>query len=100
MTQLLQYALPAQLAYPHARKEAKKIARKVKQASLSLTPDDLALVHALEAVKSDLSHLHSRFDHTTDETLTDALIYELKAAELKYKYYHNKLKEKGIVYGE
>ena len=64
-----------------------------------LTPEDAELVHGLETVKYELENLHDRFDQTTDVDLLDALIYERKAAELKYKYYISQMKERGIVQG-
>jgi len=67
--------------------------------SKRLTREDMEIVIALEAVKSDMEFLHNCFDHTTDAILIDSLIYELKAANLKYKYYINLCKEKGIVGG-
>ena len=65
--------------------------------SQRLSDEDIEIVAALEAVKSDVDFLHNCFDHTTDEILIDSLIYELKAANLKYQYYLNLCKEKGIV---
>jgi len=67
--------------------------------SKKLTGEDIEIVAALEAVKSDMEFLHNCFDQTTDAILVDSLIYELKAANLKYKYYLNLCKEKGIVHG-
>jgi len=88
MTQALRYVLPA-VAYPQTRK--RKITR-------SISPEDMELIIGLETVKSELAYIHSRFDQTTDETLIDALTFELKAAGLRYKYYHNQIKAKGIVF--
>ena len=65
--------------------------------SKKLTQEDIEIVAALEAVKSDMEFLHNCFDHTTDAILIDSLIYELKAVTLKYQYYINLCKEKGIV---
>jgi hypothetical protein len=67
--------------------------------SKKLTREDMEIVAALEAVKADMEFLHNCFDHTTDEILVDSLVYELKAANLKYQYYLNQCKEKGIVHG-
>jgi len=77
-------------------------AKRVKQATKSkrLTREDMEIVAALEAVQSDMEFLHNCFDHTTDAILIDSLIYELKAANLKYKYYLSLCKEKGIVGGK
>ena len=62
-----------------------------------LSEEDVEIVAALEAVKSDMEFLHNCFDHTTDAIMIDSLIYELKAANLKYQYYIGQCKEKGIV---
>ena len=67
--------------------------------SKRLSREDLELVNALEAVKSDMEFLHNCFDHTTDAILVDSLVYDLKSANFRYQYYLNKCKEKGIVHG-
>ena len=67
--------------------------------SRRLTPEDLEIVAALEAVQSDMDFLHSCFEHATDEVLIDSLVYELKAAHLKHQYYITLCKKKGISYG-
>ena len=64
-----------------------------------LSREDMEIVEALEAVKSDMEFLHNCFDHTTDAILVESLVYELKAANLKFQYYLNLCKEKGIVHG-
>lgn len=97
MTQALQYVLPTAVQYPKAHRKVRKIDRKT--LPRTITPEDMELVTALEAAKSDMAFIHNRFDQTTDETLIDALAFELKAAGLRYKYYHNQIKAKGIVSG-
>jgi hypothetical protein len=85
------------LPFFFAKKDKPKKAAAAKPRAL--TPQDIELVKGLEAVREELDGLHARFEHTTDEVLMDALIYERKAAELKYKYFHNQLKVKGTVCG-
>jgi len=68
--------------------------------SRRLTREDIEIVAALEAVRSDMEFLHNCFDEITEPILVDSLIYELKAANLKYQYYIGQCKEKGIVCGE
>jgi len=70
-----------------------------KRKSKRLSREDLEIIMALEAVKSDMEFLHNCFDHTTDAILVDSLVYELKAANLKFQYYINMCKDKGIVHG-
>jgi hypothetical protein len=86
-------------AAPTVAAPEKKPAAKIFKKSKRLSREDLEIVAALEAVKSDMEFLHNCFDHTTDAILVDSLVYELKAANLKYQYYLNLCKEKGIVHG-
>ena len=80
---------------------AKKItATAVQKKRKKLTQEDIEIVAALEAVRSDMEFLHNSFDQITDPILVDSLIYELKAANLKYQYYINQCKQKGIVCGD
>ncbi|MCL2223397.1 MAG: YaaL family protein [Defluviitaleaceae bacterium] len=80
---------------PAAKKERRFFGRKTKR----LTREDMEIVAAIEAIRNDMEFLHNCFDHTTDAILVDSLVYELKAANLKYQYYLNLCKEKGIVHG-
>ena len=82
------------------RVEEKKSRKTSRTKSKRLSQDDIEIVAALEAVRSDMEFLHNCFDETTEPILVDSLIYELKAANLKYQYYINKCKENGIVCGD
>ncbi|MCL1882840.1 MAG: YaaL family protein [Defluviitaleaceae bacterium] len=79
--------------------ESKAALKTTFRRSKRLTREDIEIIDALEAVKSDMEFLHNCFDHTTDAVLVDSLVYELKAANLKFQYYLNLCKEKGIVHG-
>ncbi|MCL1844559.1 MAG: YaaL family protein [Defluviitaleaceae bacterium] len=81
-------------AIPAPREKEKLTKRSRKR----LSREDMEIVEALEAVKSDMDFLHNCFDHTTDAVLVDSLVYELKACNLKFQYYLNLCKEKGIVH--
>jgi len=83
-------------------KEAAVVPKKEKKSrkSTRLSQEDIEIVAALEAVRSDMEFLHNCFDQTTDPILVDSLIYEIKAANLKYQYYISKCKEKGIICGD
>ena len=64
-----------------------------------LTFEDAQVVKALNEAASDMAYIHSCFDHITEELLIDCLIYELKAAQLRHKYFLDLCKEKNIVGG-
>ena len=68
--------------------------------SRRLSAEDIQIVAALEAVRSDMDFLHNCFDQITEPILVDSLIYEMKAANLKYQYYISQCKQKGIVCGD
>ena len=73
--------------------------KKEKRLRKRLTKEDIEIVAALEALQNDMEFLNNCFDHATDPVLVDSLAYEIKAANLKYQYYLNMCKEKGIVHG-
>jgi len=79
-------------AYAEAKPEKKK--------KYKLAEEDIEIVAALEAVRSDMEFLHNCFEQITEPILVDSLIYELQAANLKYQYYISKCKERGIVCGD
>jgi hypothetical protein len=76
---------------------SQKIKVKPKKHENELTEEDKQIIESFNAVKNDLDNLHNRYDQTTDLLLLESIIYELKAANLKFMYYHNLCKERGIV---
>ena len=76
------------------------IAQPMPKKKYKLGEEDIEIVAALEAVRSDMEFLHSCFDQITEPILVDSLIYELQAANLKYQYYISKCKERGIICGD
>ncbi len=42
---------------------------------------------------------HNRYDNTDDELLVESIIYEIKAANMKFQYYLGLCKDRGIVCG-
>jgi hypothetical protein len=74
---------------------AKKIKQKNKTDALSA--EDEQIIIAFNTVKGDLDNLHNRYDQTTDPLMLESIIYELKAANLRFMYYLNLCKDRGIV---
>jgi hypothetical protein len=62
-----------------------------------LSTEEEQIVEALKTVKGDLDVLHNRYDQTIDPLMMESLIYEIKAANLKFMYYLNLCKAQGIV---
>jgi hypothetical protein len=73
----------------------RKVNRKSRPNELSA--EDEQIIIALNTVKSDMDSLHNRYDQTTDPLLLESIIYELKAANLKYVHFLNMCKDRGIV---
>ena len=65
--------------------------------SKELSMEDVQIVAALNEAAYDMAHIHSCFDHITEEILIDCLIYELKAVTLRHKFFLDLCKEKNIV---
>jgi len=59
--------------------------------------EDLRILKTLDQIKDDLSLAHQNFDETTNETLIDVYIYEIKSLHMKFKYYHEICKERGLI---
>ena len=70
---------------------------KVKAKPMELSHEDADVVAALKEASEDMAVIHSCFDHVTEEVLVDCLIYELKAASLRHKYFLDLCKSKEIV---
>ena len=104
MAKSLAYPLAQELAptRPHwtTRVGASKLeigADKAKAKARELAPEDIDVVAALHEATQDMELIHSCFDHVTEEILVDCLIYELKAASLRHKYFLDLCKAKEIV---
>ena len=100
MTNATSYYAPESTSWAIPKLGAgKKSKTKTTELTKKLSRDDLELVAALEAVKGDMDFLHNCFDQATDAILIDSLSYEIMAVNLRYKYYLDQCKEKGIVHG-
>ncbi len=62
-----------------------------------ISNDDLEIVVSLEKLKKEINYLHSALNYVTDPTLIDSFIFETLALNMRYKYYLNLCKERGLV---
>lgn len=58
--------------------------------------DEQSILSAIRVLSGELEVLNSRFDHETDPRLIDSIIYEMQAVQLRYMYYIDICKERGI----
>ena len=65
--------------------------------SRALSQEDVEIVAALHKIKNELDYLHNSYNQATEPLLIDSIIYEMKAAHMKYMYYLHLCKEKGII---
>ncbi len=61
--------------------------------------EDKEILDTLKSLRDDLDSVHKNLDCVTDPALIDSYIYELKALQMKYKYFLGVCKERGIVAG-
>ena len=59
--------------------------------------DDLSVVSFIGILRQELGDLHNKFDQATEPILVDSIIYEIQALQLRYMYYLDLCKERGIV---
>ena len=64
-----------------------------------LNEEDIAILTTLEKLKRDLDNIYSSLDSVTDPVLIDSFIYERNALNMRYKFYLQCCKEKGIICG-
>lgn len=65
--------------------------------SARLAEEDVWILGALEKIKVDLAATHRSLDVVTDPVLIDSFIYEMNALHMRYKYYLDICKERGII---
>ena len=72
------------------------IMTKRQKVSYKISDEDMEIVTNLEQTRRDLIDVHENFDNATEPSLVDSFIYEILALNMKYKYYHQLCKERGI----
>lgn len=76
------------ISYNQERKSSKKN---------HLSREDIMILTTLEKLKADLDRIHAALDVVTDQDLIDSFVYELNAVNMRYKFYLQICKQKGIV---
>ena len=61
-----------------------------------ISGDDQLVLSALDSLRRDLDTAYSSFDSTTNPALIDSYIFEIKALNMKYQYYIELCKQKGL----
>jgi len=87
----------AEVAYQNSKitRTALKFLNSPKE-GIKADSSDLELLLALERVKKELDCVHNCLDSVTDEMLIDSYIYQIKALQMKFTYYTQLCKERGI----
>lgn len=70
---------------------------RLSKSMLKINNEDLEILYMLEKIKDDLDNLHNSFDQVTEPVLIDSCIFEIQSLHMKYKYYLQKCKERGLV---
>ena len=68
-----------------------------KKRKVELSDEDKTIITALEQLKNELDLIHRTLDVINDPVLIDSFIYEMNAKNMRYKYYLNLCKEKGLI---
>jgi len=64
-----------------------------------LDGEDIDILATLEKLKTDLDNIYKSLDSVTDPALIDSFIYERNALNMRYKFYLQRCKDKGLVCG-
>jgi len=81
------------VAIENPKKRPKPLTKKKRE----LSGEDIIILSTLEQLKKNLDAIHSSLDSVTDPTLIDSFIYEMNAVNMRYKFYLQQCKSKGIV---
>ncbi len=69
--------------------------RLFRNADSAISKERKQLISDCYMMKNRLSDLYSILNYTTEEDLIDSVIYEIKAANMRYHYYLKLCKERG-----
>lgn len=58
-------------------------------------PEEYSLTEAIRQTKADLDCAYINFDHALDPDLIDCYIYQLKSAQMRYRFLLNCVKKDG-----
>ena len=61
-----------------------------------LRKEDRDILESLINIKAELDYNYNNFNNITNPDLIDSCIYSMKALHMKYKYYLNLSKERGL----
>ena len=84
-------------SYVAIEKPPKKRPKPLTKKKREISGEDLIILATLEKLKRDLDIIHSSLDSVTDPALIDSFIYEMSAVNMRYKFYLQQCKDKGIV---
>lgn len=62
-----------------------------------ISAEDAFILSTLEKLKKDLDAIHRSLDAVTDPILIDSFIYEMNAINMRFKYYLQQCKDRGLI---
>lgn len=74
--------------------------RPIKIRPMQSHEDDYSVKLSTDTLRRELENLHNRFDQATEPVIIDSLIYEMQAVQMRYMYYLEVCKERGLVSDE
>ena len=63
----------------------------------ALLEDDMLVLSTLEQIQVDLDYIYKSLDEVNDPILIDSFIFEMNALNMRYTFYLNICKERGLV---
>jgi len=83
--------------YAAELKEKKQLFAKRGEKKRALSQEDVMILSTLEKLQADLERIHRSLDAVSDPDLIDSFVYELNAVNMRYKFYLQMCKDKGLV---
>ena len=79
------------------KQQKKQILPRSKKNKKELSQEDIFVLATLERLNMDLKTIHRSLDAVTDPDLIDSFIYEMNAINMRYKFYLQICRDKGLV---
>jgi isoleucyl-tRNA synthetase len=74
-----------------------KIFRFLKSNKKQISEEDKAILQAIDQIKVDLNSIYKSLDFATDPALIDSFIFEMNALNMRYKFYIEECRQRGLI---
>ena len=68
-----------------------------KRSKNELSEEDKTILQTIDQIQADLDSIYKSLDFATDPALIDSFIFEMNALNMRYKFYLEECRQRGII---